>query len=61
MKRAVLVAFCIIALCSLGLVMKTGTVSAPYQTGYEVNDYIAITTPLWMETGPPLTNGTTLT
>lgn len=45
MKRVVLVAFCIILLCSLGLVMKTGTVSAPYQPGYEVTDYIAITTP----------------
>ena len=44
MKRVVLVAFCIIALCSLGLVMKTGTVGA-YQAGYEVTDYIAITTP----------------
>lgn len=46
MKRVVLVVFCIIALCSLGLVMKTGTVSAPYQPGYEVNDYVAITTPI---------------
>jgi len=44
MKRAVLVAFCIIALCSLGLVMKIGTVRA-YKAGYTVNDYIAITTP----------------
>ena len=44
MKRTVLVAFCIIALCSLGLAMKTGTVRA-YQEGYEVNDYEAITTP----------------
>ena len=44
MKRAVLLAFCIIALCSLGFVMKTGIVRA-YQAGYEVTDYMAITTP----------------
>ena len=43
MKRVVLVAFCIIALCSLGLVMKTGTVRA-YKAGYEVNDFVAIRT-----------------
>jgi len=42
MKRAVLVAFCIIALCSLGLVMKTRTVRA-YQAGYEVNNYTPLT------------------
>ena len=41
MKRAVLVAFCIIALCSLGLVMKTRTARA-YQPGYEVNDHTAL-------------------
>ncbi len=38
MKRFVLAAFCIIVLCSTGLVMKTGNVSA-YQTGYDVTDY----------------------
>ncbi len=44
MKRAVLVAFCIIALCSLGLVVKAGIVRA-YQEGYEVTDYMVITVP----------------
>jgi hypothetical protein len=43
MKRALFVAFCILALCSL-LVIATGTVKA-FQTGYEVTDYVAITTP----------------
>ena len=44
MKRTVLAAFCIIALCSLGLAMKTGTISA-YQVGYEVTDYWATRSP----------------
>jgi hypothetical protein len=41
MKKNFFAAFCIIALCILALVMKTGTVSA-YQAGYEVNDYVGI-------------------
>jgi hypothetical protein len=41
-KKTFFAAFCIIALCSLALVMKTGTVMAQ-QEGYEVNDYVAIT------------------
>lgn len=40
MKKIVLAAFCIIALCSLSLLMKTGTVKA-YQEGYIVTDYVA--------------------
>lgn len=44
MKRTVLAAFCIIALCSLGLAIKTGTVRA-YKDGYEVNLYWAQTIP----------------
>ena len=42
MKKTFFAVFCIIALCSLALVMKTGTVRA-YQAGYEVNDYVAVT------------------
>jgi len=45
MNRAVLAAFCIIALCSLGLAMKTGTIRA-YQEGYEVTDYVALRIPV---------------
>ncbi len=44
MKKAALVTLCLISLCSVCLVMKTGTVNA-YQAGYEVLDYVAITTP----------------
>lgn len=44
MKRIVLVAIFLMALCSLGFLTKTGTVIA-YQDGYTVNDYVAITTP----------------
>ncbi len=40
MKKIVSVAFCIIALCSLSLLMKRGTVRA-YQAGYTVTDYVA--------------------
>jgi hypothetical protein len=44
MKKSFFAAFCIMALCSLALVMKTETVRAQ-QEGYEVNDYVAMTTP----------------
>jgi hypothetical protein len=44
MKRVVLVVFFIVALCSLCLVINTGTVSA-YKAGYSVDDYVATITP----------------
>ncbi len=44
MKRAGLVILCVISLCIVGLVIKPKAVRA-YKEGYEVIDYMAITTP----------------
>lgn len=42
MKKTVLAALFLMALCSLGFITKMGTVKA-YQQGYTVNDYMVIT------------------
>lgn len=44
MKRTVLMAFCIIVLCSMALLANTGTVKA-YKAGYSADDYVATITP----------------
>jgi hypothetical protein len=44
MKRTILVAFCIIVLCSMALLANTETVKA-YKAGYITDDYIATITP----------------